>query len=62
MKPRPEAKADALINSNMPQADTGVVIDSTAEEIVEEPDPAVLALNESLAETEAEIDAALAGG
>src|SRR5207237_1711974 len=24
MKPRPEAKADALINSNMPQADTGV--------------------------------------
>src|SRR3954467_5522393 len=38
MKPRPEPKADALINANMPQADTGVnpnasVIDSTAEDI-----------------------------
>jgi hypothetical protein len=60
-KPRPEAKADALINSNMPQADTGVeVIDSTAEDITE--DPAVAQLTEGLAESEAEIDAALAGG
>jgi hypothetical protein len=63
MKPRPEAKADALINSNMPTSDTGVVIDSTAEEIVEpEGDPAVAELIEGLAESEAEIDAALAGG
>ena len=62
MKPRPEAKADALINSNMPQADTGVVIDSTAEEIVEEPDPVVAELTQGLADSEAEIDAALAGG
>lgn len=64
MKPRPEAKADALINSNMPQADTGVTVDSTAEEIPpEEPaDPAVDALNAGLESSEAEIDAALAGG
>jgi hypothetical protein len=62
MKPRPEPKADALINSNMPQSDTGVVIDSTAEEIVEEPDPAVTALTRGLADSEAEIDAALEGG
>lgn len=63
MKPRPEAKADALINSNMPQAVTGVdVVDSTAEDITDEEDPAVAALTEGLAETEAEIDAALAGG
>jgi hypothetical protein len=63
MKPRPEAKADALINSNMPTSDTGVVIDSTAEEIVEpEGDPAVAQLTEGLAESEAEVDAALAGG
>jgi hypothetical protein len=63
MKPRPEPKADALINSNMPTSDTGVVIDSTAEEIVEpEGDPAIAALTEGLAESEAEIDAALAGG
>jgi Phage portal protein len=61
MKPRPEPKADALINSNMPTGDTGVVIDSTAEEI-EEPDPAVAALTEGLADSEAEIDAALGGG
>jgi hypothetical protein len=62
MKPRPEPKADALINSNMPQSDTGVIIDSTAEEIVEEPDPAVTALTRGLADSEAEIDAALEGG
>ena len=35
MKPRPEPKADELINSNMPQADTGVPIESTAEDITE---------------------------
>jgi Phage portal protein len=63
MKPRPEAKADALINANMPQAKTGVTIDSTAEEIVEEPeDPAIAQLTEGLTDTEAEIDAALEGG
>ena len=64
MKPRPEPKADALINANMPQADTGVVIDSTAEEIEEEPeiDPEVAALSKGLTDSEAEIDAALAGG
>ena len=64
MKPRPEAKADALINSNMPQADTGVTIDSTAEDItdVDERDPEVDKLIGELADSEAEIDAALAGG
>lgn len=61
MKPRPEPKADALINSNMPQADTGV--DPNADIPVEEPpDPAADAMIEDLATTEAEIDAALAGG
>jgi len=62
MKPRPEAKADALINSNMPQGDTGVVVDSTAEDITDEPDPEVAQLTQGLADSEAEIDAALAGG
>lgn len=59
-KPRPEAKADALINSNMPQAKTGVEISKTVEE--EPPDPAVDALNAELDQTTAEVDAALAGG
>jgi hypothetical protein len=63
MKPRPEPKADALINSNMPQGKTGVdIVDSTAVDITDEPDPAVAALTEGLAESESEIDAALAGG
>jgi Phage portal protein len=61
MKPRPEPKADALINSNMPTKDTGVVIDSTAEVIEDEPDPIVAELTQELADSEAEIDAALAG-
>jgi hypothetical protein len=62
MKPRPEPKADALINSNMPTADTGVdIVDSTAEDVTEE-DPAVTALIEGMKTSEAEIDAALAGG
>jgi hypothetical protein len=59
-KPSQEPKADKLINSNMPQGDTGVVIDSTAEEIVDA-DPAVTALTDGLATSEAEIDNALAG-
>ena len=62
MKPRPEPKADALINSNMPTSDTGVAIDSTAEEIVDEGDPVVAELTESLDDLEAEIDTTLAGG
>jgi hypothetical protein len=68
MKPRPEAKADALINSNMPQGDTGVplppvtqgdVVDSTA---VEVPDPALEQLNSDLASSTDEINQALAAG
>lgn len=55
MKPRPEAKADALQNSNMPQGTTDV-IDSTAEEIVDEPDPAVDAQIKELAQSNAELD------
>jgi hypothetical protein len=68
MKPRPEPKADALINSNMPQGDTGVplppvtqgdVVDSTA---VEVPDPALEQLNSDLASSTDEINQALAAG
>lgn len=65
MKPRPEAKADALINSNMPQADTGVdpnAPDPNAPLPGDTPDSAVDALNSDLAASTAEIDAALAGG
>jgi hypothetical protein len=62
MKPRPEAKADALINSNMPVSDTGVAVDSTATDITDVPDPAVAQLTQGLADSEAEIDSALAGG
>jgi len=61
MKPSQEPKADKLINANMPQGDTGV--DPTAPEPPEEPpDPAADALIGDLATSEAEIDAALAGG
>jgi hypothetical protein len=69
MKPRPEAKADALINSNMPQAKTGVdpnaPADPTAaptDPAADQPDPAVDQMNADLAASQAEIDAALAGG
>ena len=40
MKPSQEAKADLLVNANMPQSDTGV-IDSTAEEIDPEGEAAI---------------------
>lgn len=62
MKPRPEAKADALINSNMPQADTGVDINTPIPTPEEPADPSVDAMNADLASSESEIDAALAGG
>lgn len=64
MKPSQEPKADKLINANMPQGDTGVVIDSTAEDITDEDagDPEVTKMIEDMAASEAEIDAALAGG
>lgn len=57
MKPRPEPKADMLINSNMPQADTGLEVPPPEEE--EPPDPAVDDMLEDLSNTEAELDAAL---
>lgn len=70
MKPRPEPKADALINSNMPQADTGV--DPNADAVATDPnaqdpnaaapDPAVDQMNSDLQSTTAEVDAALAAG
>lgn len=64
MKPRPEAKADALINSNMPQGDTGVEVGE--EEIVDaevvEEDPAANAMIEDLNRSTAELDAVLGGG
>jgi len=67
MKPRPEAKADALQNSNMPQGSTDVVVDSTAVDITNQPelepaDPEADAMIDDLAASEAEVDAALAGG
>lgn len=61
-KPSTEPKADKLINSNMPTSDTGVAIDSTAEVIEDEPDPAADALIDDLASTTAELDAALEEG
>lgn len=66
MKPRPEAKADALQNSNMPQGTTGV-IDGEAEDItdqveLEPPDPEADAMLDDMAALEEEADAALAGG
>lgn len=69
MKPRPEAKADALINSNMPQGKTGVVVgngdtntvDSTAEEIPP-PDPAANRMIQDLNVAHAELAAVLNGG
>lgn len=64
-KPAQDPKADKLINSNMPTGDTGVVIDSTAEEITdatELPDPETDALIDDLASTNAEIEAVLGEG
>jgi hypothetical protein len=64
MKPRPEPKADALINSNMPQGKTGVEIpgeEPVDAEVVEE-DPAAAAMLEQLNSTNAELDAALGEG
>jgi hypothetical protein len=72
MKPRPEAKADALQNSNMPQGSTDVssATDPNApldpntppDPAADQPDPAVDQMNADLASTAAEVDAALAGG
>jgi hypothetical protein len=66
MKPRPEAKADALQNSNMPQGSTDVV-ESTADDItdqpeLEAPDPEADAMIADMAATQAELDDALAAG
>jgi Phage portal protein len=62
MKPSQEPKADKLINSNMPQGDTGVDPNAPDPAADDAPDPSVDAMNSGLADSEAEIDAALAGG
>lgn len=62
MKPRPEAKADALINANMPQGKTGVDISNTQADTNQEADPAAASLINDLGDTTAEVDAALGGG
>jgi hypothetical protein len=72
MKPRPEAKADALQNSNMPvakslpndpNADPNATDPNAADTSgADQPDPAVDQMNSDLAASESEIDAALAGG
>jgi hypothetical protein len=61
MKPRPEAKADALINSNMPQADTGVDPNAETSPPEEPPDPAADAMISDLQATNDELDAVLGG-
>lgn len=58
-KPRPEPKADALQNSNMPQGD---IADPVVEEVEEPPDPAVDEMMENLRKSEAELDALLEAG
>lgn len=62
MKPRPEPKADALINSNMPQGKTGVDIPETEPPPDSEDDPGTDALLEDLAGTNSELDAVLGEG
>lgn len=67
MRPRPEAKADALQNSNMPPADIAdpvgdEVIDSTAVEIVDEADPEADRMITELSSMTGELDEALAAG
>jgi hypothetical protein len=71
MKPRPEKKADALVNSNMPVAKTGVAgIDPNAQDPTTDPaaspqdapDPGTDAMLQQLGDTSAQVDAALAGG
>lgn len=63
MKPRPEAKADALQNSNMPQGTTDPPEEIVDAEVVEDPaDPAVDETISQLTSAEAELDAALAAG
>lgn len=63
MKPRPEPKADALVNANMPQGDTGVDFGQDQEPVVEEEpaDPAVDSLLVDMEATNAELDEALGG-
>jgi hypothetical protein len=74
MKPSQEPKADKLINSNMPQGDTGVavngnqggVVDSTAQEVTQPQlnpprDPATDQIVQHMAITNAELDAVLIG-
>lgn len=68
MKPRPEAKADALINSNMPVPATGVNVgdtqntDPTNTSADQAADPGAASLINDLGSTTSEVDAALGGG
>jgi hypothetical protein len=72
MKPRPEPKADALVNSNMPISKTGVDPNAPGPNSqdpnadpnasADQPDPTVDSTIASLDQTSAEVDAALAGG
>jgi hypothetical protein len=65
MKPRPEPKADALINANMPQAKTGVDLGTQTDPsgvANQAADPGAATLINDLGNTNAEVDAALAGG
>lgn len=66
MKPRPEAKADALQNSNMPQGSTDVVestaVDITNQPEIAPPDPEAEAMIADMRATQAELDNVLAAG
>lgn len=62
MKPSQEPKADKLINSNMPQGDTGVDIGAPEIDPNTLADPGADAMIDDLASTNAELDAVLAGG
>src|SRR5207237_6641290 len=75
MKPRPEAKANALVNANMPAAKTAVTgVDPNAppppdpnappppDPNAAQPDPSITKMNQDLSASTAQIDAALAGG
>lgn len=60
MKPHPDPKADQLINSNMPQADTGVPVDPT-QSVATTDNPAISDMSSSFDQIDAAINDAFAG-
>jgi hypothetical protein len=64
MRPSREPKADKLINSNMPQGDTGVDVNSAEQQIdpADQPDPVVDQMLQEMANTNSDLDRILGGG